>query len=736
MLESIRRPMLFVLLITILPSASPSRTYDYGAADGLRERFVLPHSVAGMVQEGDLAYLAAGYEGLLILDLADPGAPRIVSRLPTSGPTSGILKVGAVILLLVDEHEMLSVDVTDPDAPALRAQLALRPGWPTAVREGERLYVSCDAGVEIFDIASPAAPVKVGDVVTTPAYDLDVDGGILSVLVDAGLEVYDVSDPAAPVLLASSDFSGHYGELDREGDRLVAAGWTHLRIFDVSDPGDPILLADLEEHADEILLAEARLYSTNIYGLRIHDLTDPALPHLVAEYRTWDRIRTLAQVDGLIRLGFHDIDSGDGITGTTIWESYAFHHGTAASPLAVVDLDSRCFACTLHDGLAFAATADSPLEILDVSDPAHPVPLGSLDAPGSGSEIAVVGDLAVVRSDDALLLVGIADPAAPALLAEIPHASGYVADLDLQQDRLWFAGETDGLRVFDVSTPQTPVELGALPTLGRATALAMHGDLGYLLDDARGLVAIDGSDPTQPRELGVASPIAAAAQLHYDGARLVVTTVPYSGQAGEILVFDASASGTLLEVARHPLGRSKGRFAMIGDFAYVDWDFGLQVIDLAGSPRLIGSYHDIPMRSVATDGGILALRTADDGLQLLPRHDPAGVGLEDGFEPEPHAPQLLGPPSPVAILGAYPNPANPRTTVLYALERPGSVTVSLYDVSGDHLLQLDSGAKPAGTHSVVWDGRDALGRRRASGTYVVKVEHADGVALRKISLVR
>ncbi|HPF35186.1 MAG TPA: FlgD immunoglobulin-like domain containing protein [Candidatus Krumholzibacteria bacterium] len=736
MLRSIRPPMLLALLLLLPPIASSGSTYDYGAADGLRARHVLPHVVADTVQDDGLAYLAAGYEGLLILDLDAPQGPRTVARLATSGPAVGIFKVGSTVLLLVDEYELLAVDVSAPDAPVLRAQRALLPGWPAAALDAERLFIACGTGVEIFDISSPHAPHKVGHAATSAVHDLDLHDDVLSVLVDDGLEVFDVADPASPLLLAEAGFSALYGELDREGDLLAAAGYTQLRIFDVSDPGDPLLLADLEEHADEILLTDGRLYSTNIYGLRIHDLTGPTTPHLMAEYRTADRIHTLAHEDGLIRLGYYDIDSWDGITGTTIWDSYAFHHETAATPLAVLDLDSRCLACTLHDGLAFVATVDSPLEIHDVSDPAHPVPLGFLDAPGSGAEIAVAGGLAVVRSYDALLLVGIADPTAPALLAEIPHASGYVAAVELQQDRLWFAGKTDGLRVFDVSSPQAPVELGALPTLGRATALAMHGDLGYLLDDARGIIAIDGSDPTQPRELGIALPITAAPQLHYDGARLVVTTLPYSDQSGEILVFDASTSGTLQEVARHPLGYSKGRFAMIGDIAYVDGDYGLQVIDLAGTPRLIGSYHDIPVRSVATDGGILALRTADDGLRLLPRHDPAGVGLEDGFEPEPDAPLLLGPPSPVAILGAYPNPANPRTTVLYALERPGPVTVSLYDVSGDHLLQLDAGAKPAGTHSVVWDGRDALGRRRASGTYVVKVEHADGVALRKISLVR
>jgi hypothetical protein len=49
---------------------------------------------------------------------------------------------------------------------------------------------------------------------------------------------------------------------------------------------------------------------------------------------------------------------------------------------------------------------------------------------------------------------------------------------------------------------------------------------------------------------------------------------------------------------------------------------------------------------------------------------------------------------------------------------------------------LADGVLAAGSHNVVWDGRDRLGRRAATGTYFYRME-AEGVAdARKLTLLR
>jgi hypothetical protein len=84
-----------------------------------------------------------------------------------------------------------------------------------------------------------------------------------------------------------------------------------------------------------------------------------------------------------------------------------------------------------------------------------------------------------------------------------------------------------------------------------------------------------------------------------------------------------------------------------------------------------------------------------------------------------------------------PNPFNPRTTITF--EAPpvrGEVDLAVYDVSGRRVATLHSGGCPPGVHSVVWDGRDDLGNRVASGTYFVRMDAPDHTSTRKIILLK
>jgi subtilisin family serine protease/subtilisin-like proprotein convertase family protein len=93
---------------------------------------------------------------------------------------------------------------------------------------------------------------------------------------------------------------------------------------------------------------------------------------------------------------------------------------------------------------------------------------------------------------------------------------------------------------------------------------------------------------------------------------------------------------------------------------------------------------------------------------------------------------------PVAtrLLGARPNPFNPRTTVAFDLARGGEVELAVFDLRGRLVRRLVDGELPAGAHRVRWDGRDASGRESASGVYLVRLIAPDARALQKMTLVR
>jgi hypothetical protein len=94
-------------------------------------------------------------------------------------------------------------------------------------------------------------------------------------------------------------------------------------------------------------------------------------------------------------------------------------------------------------------------------------------------------------------------------------------------------------------------------------------------------------------------------------------------------------------------------------------------------------------------------------------------------------------PSLEATLGQnFPNPFNPATTIVYTLNEQSSAVLGIYDAAGQLVVRLDQGSRDAGTHRVVWDGRDASGKAVGSGVYFYRIEGVPRVAPKKMVLVR
>ena len=82
----------------------------------------------------------------------------------------------------------------------------------------------------------------------------------------------------------------------------------------------------------------------------------------------------------------------------------------------------------------------------------------------------------------------------------------------------------------------------------------------------------------------------------------------------------------------------------------------------------------------------------------------------------------IGPPKRSQLLQNYPNPFNPETWIPYQLSEDSSVSVSIYDTTGQLVRTLSLGFQSAGFYNsrdraAYWDGRNALGERVASGSY-------------------
>jgi flagellar hook assembly protein FlgD len=73
------------------------------------------------------------------------------------------------------------------------------------------------------------------------------------------------------------------------------------------------------------------------------------------------------------------------------------------------------------------------------------------------------------------------------------------------------------------------------------------------------------------------------------------------------------------------------------------------------------------------------------------------------------------------LIGNYPNPFNPTTTIRYEIDQPGEVSLTVFNMLGQKVADLVNGAQTAGVYEVDWDGRDAGGKLAASGVYLYRL---------------
>jgi hypothetical protein len=84
----------------------------------------------------------------------------------------------------------------------------------------------------------------------------------------------------------------------------------------------------------------------------------------------------------------------------------------------------------------------------------------------------------------------------------------------------------------------------------------------------------------------------------------------------------------------------------------------------------------------------------------------------------------------------YPNPFNPRTTIMFDLSASGPVDLAVFDVAGRLVKRLVNESMAAGSHDVVWEGRDSGNRLVPAGVYFFQLKTPDTVDTKRMTLIK
>ncbi|UCG92187.1 MAG: hypothetical protein JSV97_00325 [candidate division WOR-3 bacterium] len=304
-------------------------------------------------------------------------------------------------------------------------------GWSMVCEE-----LSHSAGVDLVG----HLPTDVGythDIQTQGTYAFIADG-------PNGLVVADIADSSLPVA------AGHLPLPGRAYSLALNASYAYigdqedtLRVISISDPANPSQLGmfPLNDQALDVCAVGNLVYiAARTQGLVIVDVTDPTLPDIEGEYDT-PGFSYDVFVDGNYAY------VADAIQGVRIIDV-----STPGSPseTGFYDTNGICYGVTKSGNYVYAADGAQGIKIFDASSPDTLILLNSLDTPGTATKVRVWNNTL------------------------------FVAD-----------GTYGGVRVIDVTNPNSPSELGYIESRGAAGNLWLPGGPRvYLADGGNGLLLI------------------------------------------------------------------------------------------------------------------------------------------------------------------------------------------------------------------------------------------------------
>ncbi len=200
-------------------------------------------------------------------------------------------------------------------------------------------------------------------------------------------------------------------------------------------------------------------------------------------------------------------------------------------------------------------------------------------------------------------------------------------------------------------------------------------------------------------------------------------------------------TGNQIELHWYGVAAINGGRPNLGDLVndFPGDDGGNVIQDNGLGDEVYGFYNNTPLSQMAQGnywGYAASAQDVED--RIWHQVDDPALGLVDfAYWVE----ELLAAPDapPAAVLTdarAYPNPFNPRVEIALALAQPAHVSLTVIDLAGRLLRELQVGDLPAGDHAFTWDGTDRAGRGLASGTYFYRVVAESESRVGKLVLVR
>ncbi len=363
----------------------------------------------------------------------------------------------------------------------------------------------------------------------------------------------------------------------------------------------------LEGFTVDLEIIGKRAFVVGRKDVKIFDLTDPLYPVLL---KTYDSV-----------LGWRSDSDASQVFVSTALQGIKIFPATQDSRPYPINTYGRALA-SIHSGNKLYVAEDTAgISIFTTSGISRYRELGRLDLPGSTQDIALRGEILVAASKESgLHLVDVSEPETPRLLKTLSGNKVY--------ERVWFVGDivyaADKNRQIDLyrlSGEQLHFH-GSIPLFGYLSDFVLDGDRLYLAEASYGVIALDIKDPSNPGIIGVVGMMGSPSGLAIYNDYLYVASSSQGVQIVDKNRFAPLRTSTSYSSARD--------FVLDGRWIYVaDDNAGLQILDRSDE-KAFKRVATLPTKSKA-----MAIEKAEDTVYLtLLRGGLIAVDVSNPLRPE------------------------------------------------------------------------------------------------------
>ena len=337
-----------------------------------------------------------------VIDISDPGNPELVTDLPQLAEPIKQLSVHDHLLYAVNWNELAIYNAADPVDPQLAGVYPSITPMSLVLQGDKALFLDNATRVHVLDISNPAHPVKIS------AYSWPQEAGYLTSL---GTDVYTVDN--SPISFPTFE------------ERSI------LRVIDAADPFNAHVNGFLV--LDDMALGTPYVDGSYIYfpgdrGVSIIDITDPINLRVVA--RTGASFTSMVDVHDSVAYSISmDIGGSGGY----------FTINDVSNPVSPTQLSQSIYVnprdmsiTSQGENIYAYIISNGSLVILDVTDPASPLEVyrettalgyGLIDTEKLGAQtIAFLTGSRSGYDESGIIALDVSDPAHPVYLGTFLQA--------------------------------------------------------------------------------------------------------------------------------------------------------------------------------------------------------------------------------------------------------------------------------------------------------------------------